>query len=241
MINSERETFFESLLTAVKWKYTEAEQLIIFEKLPHKVSAGQLLEKAVLKFGRKQPTGKQLINFAWDLVKKHKVEVKKQVFEGCNNCIDGYIKVPNLNAYIASEDDTVINPPDDLINLVHATMYPSREVCCTCTKSTPDIKQYLKRLLEIQYVDQKLYEFVYVGLYAYAKMWLSEKRFADFDSFDPYGIYGVYYEDGATLRLIDCKNYGYLISAEQTMNFRPKSKTMPKINKENTYNAKIYG
>ncbi len=237
MINSERETFFESLLTAVKWKYSETEQSIIFDKLPNTISAGILLEKSILKFGNKKPTGKQLINFAWDLIKKHKVEIKKQTFEGCNNCIKGYIKVPNLKAYITNDEITTLSPPDDLINLVHATMFPSREIYCNCTKTNPNITQYLRKLMEIQYIKPKLYELVYITLYAYAKMWLSEKRFADFDKFNPYEVWSVPYEKGANLRRVDCEHYGYLIDAEPRK-IKTKVKSMPKI--ENEYNRKIY-
>jgi len=237
MISQERETFFESLLTAVKWKYTEEEQLIIFDKLPHHISSGVLLEKAVLKFSTKQPKGKELINFAWDLIKQHKVEIKKQVFEGCNNCIEGLIKVPNFKSYMG---DTVISVPDNLINLIHATMYPSRDVYCNCTKTQPSIAQYLKSVADIQYHNAKLYEFIYICLYAYAKMWLSETRFAEFDKFNPYEVWGVNYEEGANLRRSDCENYGYLIDAEPTTSIKPKVKTMDMPKYEDTYKHKPY-
>ena len=227
MINSEMENFFESLLTAVKWKYSEAEQLIIFDKLPHKISAGILLEKAVLKFGSKKPTGKQLINFAWDLVKKHKIKIKQQVLEGCNNCVDGYIKVVNLKAYTKQSEEDRIKPiPTNIINLFEMTHYASMEVYCNCTNEKNNISKYLKELIDIQFTLPDLYEFVYVTLYAYAKMWLSEKRFADFDKFNPYEVWTTSYDPGVTMKRSECKNYGYVIDQEFPTAVKTKAKKM---------------
>ena len=237
MINSERENFFDSLLYAVKWKYSDEEQLIIFDKLPNHISAGELLEKAVMKFSDKKPTGKQLINFAWELVKRHKVEVKKQVFEGCNNCEQGIIKVVNFSAYLDPEMKN-ISLPVDVINFIHITMCSPRDIYCTCTNEKPSITQYLQKLQEIQYQYPKVYEFAYIGLYAYARLWLSAKRFPEIDNFNPYQIWGVHYEDGANLRRQDCEHYGYVLDGEPHLTIKPKIRKIEPADVK--YNHKIY-
>lgn len=238
MYPNERDSFFESLLTAIKWKYSEAEQLIIFEKLPPHTNGNELSIELIKEFSTKKPTGKKLINFAWNLVKKHKIEVKQQTFDGCHNCIDGYIKVPNLKSYIReSEEDKMLPIPTNIINLIHMTLFPSREIYCTCTKEKNNISKYLKELMNIQYSMPDLYEFVYVSLYAYAQMWLSEKRFKDFDSFNPYDVWQTLYEQGAVLKKEDCKHYGYVIDQEISVVTKPRIKTIPPAVE---YNKKLY-
>ena len=239
MFDKERESFFESLITAKKWKYSEEEQRIMFDKFPHKISAIKLLERAIMKF-KTRPSGQELKDFAWKLMDENKVIISQQTLKGCNNCVNGYIKVPNLKPYMKSEESAAKIPPDNLINLFNVTYFPSREIYCNCTKTNPNIIQYLIKLMEIQYVDPKLYEFFYVTLYAYAKMWLGEKRFNDFDKFNPYEVWTVHYEQGANLKRKDLKYYGDLIDMEQAMRTKPKVKKIPAIIAEDTYKHKIY-
>ena len=187
MLSTERNSFFEQLLKSVKWKFSEEEQLIIFDKLPKKdVSSTILLEKLIMKFGKKQPTGQKLVSFAWDYSKRSRAKIVQETHEGCNNCYNGFIHLPDLKAF--HQYKYTFN----MVNLTHFNEYTAK-FPCICT-GNHKFREHLKQIQELVFKDPELYEFCFIAMFGFCQEYLSKKRFERLDNFNPYDVWGIPFE-----------------------------------------------
>lgn len=239
MKDVDREGFFIFLTNVKKWKYSEEEQLMIWEKLPDRISYEQLKQAVIMNTGKARITGQKMVNLGWDIVKKGKAQkrVNRKQYEGCNNCEYGYIKFPKISMHKKAKYTY------NLINIAQLGMYPTAKVLCPCTEKNYYFDAF-KLLANLYFEDKKLYEICYLTLYYFCAYYLNPKRFSDFNEFNPYRMYGyVEYDDCHILKQEDLQYFPHLIDQgikpvkKKTM--MPES-TLKSINGENTYNAKIY-
>jgi len=224
MISTDRTGFFNELAKAVKWKYSEEEELIIFDKLPKKnVSANWVLEKLILEFGKKQPPGKKLVSFVWDNVKKRRSVEKKKEHDGCNNCINGYIKLPNLDAF--KQYDYSFN----MANLTQFKEYTTDYLCpCTGDRKYLEVLENIKNLV---FSDPELYEFCFIAMFGFFQEFINPKRFTDIKDFNPYSIWKVTHEP---VHIVTPNHYQYVFTGN-----KPKKKELKKMPVPE-YNKKLY-
>jgi len=252
MIDSDKEGFFTALEQKKKWAYSYDEQEIIFRKIPQGITYQEFMEVIIKNTGKTKPFPQKLIDLAWTVFKKNKTLNKTQtkLYEGCNNCISGYIKVPNLFAHTTPRFEEETKEFSGLTgqmsykvgNLNELMMYPMSRILCTCTQSRKLI-DYLEDLKNLYYSEYRVYEFAYVSIFAFCKYYLNPIRFKEFNGFNPFEIWGVSFEDCHVLLQRDLKFFGNIID-HIPVKKKPKPKLMfedfANPPEEATYNKKIY-
>jgi len=229
MYEVDKEGIFTALEELKNWKYTPAEQDIIFDKMPDRIQYTEFKNKILLDCGKARPTSKTLINLAWEVVKDRKKAKNRIIYEGCQNCEAGYIKIPNVKAF----DEIVLDP----WNLMALQFYPTINIPCNCTGIKPNITTFLEDLQNYQTTNPTLYEIFYLMLYGYMNMWFTGNRFDRLDKFNPYLVWNVAHDHSCVLKVDDLR-FKHLFGHEVKITKPALKKVVNNITE--TYQHKIY-
>ena len=179
MINENRIQFFETLLKSLKWKWTEEEQLALWDKFPFDIqngNFGKLLVSIVENLDTK-PKKPALKKYVWDFSKGLVEGKKKTVIEhaGCNNCVAGYIRLPDLRQF--KEYDF----PMDMSNLTHFSWWTT-DFLCSCTGNTR-FREKVEEIKNLVFQNPELYEFCFIAMFCFFQESVNPKRFKDIKDF----------------------------------------------------------
>ena len=184
-------------------------------------------EKNKKILGSTMPSKKLRNQMAGCLTREKKQQKKEEKHEGCNNCIEGYIKFP----IVQNQKDAKY--PYNMVELMQFMMYPFAKIPCQCTRSNK-IKDKLLEMQNLFFSDRKIYEFCYISMFVFCNQYLNEKRFPELDQFNLYEIWDVQHEPCHVLKESDLLHFQ--ISCPKIS----RQSDLKRIPDAEVYNKKLY-
>ena len=145
-----------------------------------------------------------------DIIKKAgyiKSITKQEGYEGCKNCVEGHIFAYNPTE-IGSDNTRIFKDSKHIIHVGILIDELSKLALCPCTgkQTIEKLLDYMNSLFVSNYQE---FELLYVSLHVFAKYYLNNKRFADFDEFNPYKLWKC--PEQTLLKRNELKHYGCMI------------------------------